>query len=447
MPSFVSFARRLPLASSALVACAVVLALPQPVQAQSDRTGVVLRFSGSRGSAARSAVIRAIDERINLMGRAEVEDNARNTGATLDEAPGMASVAREMGLSLFVSGRVRGRGSRGRTEIRIHDAIGNEVAMREGPAPIGRARLGRIGRAASEALDQALEAISAREAQEQREREEADAAAAAAAAAQRQTWEAEEAEEEDEEATEGGLPRFVGLLGFDGRTRDAALDLLGGGGRDYDSGTFGVLTLQLSSYPMGDRAGAIRGIYAQVDFGVSLGLKSQEQLSDGSFGPVLSTTAMQFLLHVGYLYPIGDDDARIGAMLGFGLDSFSLGDNSSMSSSKYTFLRIGLAGDVRVYEELLRARVDVGYRLTFGVGDLTPTFGEDASANGFDIGLSLLATLEMGIVVGARFGFTRYGVSFTGAGASPADRPAGADGDSMTDKALNFGVQVGYALQ
>lgn len=410
-----------------------------------NRTGVVLRFSGSRGSQARRQVVAAAEDRLQLLERREVEGRARDLGADLDDGPGMASVARELGIAVFVSGRVRGRGSRGRTVIRVHDALGNEVAMREGPAPIGRSRQSRIRRAASEALDQALAAIAEREAQEAAEREAAERAAAEAAERERLARLAQEQEEEEEdEASEGGLPRFVAMIGFDGRTRDAAVDLFDGGGRDYESGVFGSLTLQLSSFPLGNRSGAERGLYAQVDFGVSLGLKSQEALADGSFGPVLSSQSLQFGIHVGYLYPVGDDDARLGALVGFGVDGFSIGENGSMPSSKYSYLRIGLAGDVRLYEDLLRARVDVGYRITFGVGQLTPTFGQDASAGGFDLGLSLLGALDMGVVFGARFGFTRYGIDFTG-DPSP-DHPANADAETMTDKSLNFGVQVGYQL-
>lgn len=425
------------------IALLFVLVTVGSAEAQ-QRRGTVLDFSGWRGSAAKNAVVRGLRGRLDLVSSREVAD----TGADLSSQAGIANAARSLALTVFVQGEVQGRGSRARTIIHVYDALGNEVAMREGPAPLGGARLSRVQRAAGEALDQALVSIERQEAEAaeaERQRELAEARAAAEAAAMEEGLDDEEADddEDDEVDDENRLPIFVALLGFDGRTRKAGVDLEGGGGRDYDAGLFPSLTLQLQSFPLRGMGGAAAGVYAQVDFGISLGLSSQELDLAGNPGPELSTTAMQLGVHVGYLYPFEGDAARVGAIVGFGIDSFSIDENGTMPSSSYTFLRVGLVADARLYENLLRARLDVGYRITFGVGDLVPEFGEDASAGGFDIGLAVHGRLDFGLTYGLRFGFTRYSTDFEGVGMGGM---AAATATNLTDRSMQIGLQLGYTL-
>ena len=413
--------------------------------AAQQRTGVVLDFSGWRSGQARRAVVRAIATQADLQPQAEVQQAAAGMGADLSDPTGMARVAEQRGLDFLVRGEVRGRGGRARTMIHIHDASGNEVAFREAPSPLGRRRLNLISRATVEAWEQAASAIAEREAEEQRRAEEEERRREQeelARLAAEQTGEDDEDDDDDEEG-EGALPRLVAMVGIDGRTRKASVDLDPSGGRDYDAGLFPSLTLTLESFPLGTSDSAIRGLYARFDFGVSLGLKSQEEDAMGNLGPELSTTAYQLGIHLGYLYPFEGDAARIGALVGFGVDSFSIDENTTMPSSKYTFLRVGLAADARLYENLLRARADFGYRITFGVGDLSPAFGEDGSASGFDVGIGLYGALDMGLSYGLRFGFTRYSIDFSGVGMGS---PAAATATDMTDRSLNVGLQLGYAL-
>lgn len=425
------------------IALLFVLVTVGSAEAQ-QRRGTVLDFSGWRGSAAKNAVVRGLRGRLDLVSSREVAD----TGADLSSQAGIANAARALALTVFVQGEVQGRGSRARTIIHVYDALGNEVAMREGPAPLGGARLSRVQRAAGEALDQALVSIERQEAEAaeaERQRELAEARAAAEAATMDEGLDDENPDDDDDDEVddENRLPIFVALLGFDGRTRKAGVDLEGGGGRDYDAGLFPSLTLQLQSFPLRGMGGAAAGVYAQIDFGISLGLSSQELDLAGNPGPELSTTAMQLGIHVGYLYPFEGDAARVGALVGFGIDSFSIDENGTMPSSSYTFLRVGLAADARLYENLLRARLDVGYRITFGVGDLVPAFGEDASAGGFDIGLAVHGRLDFGLTYGLRFGFTRYSTDFEGVGMGGM---AAATATNLTDRSMQIGLQLGYTL-
>jgi len=436
-----------------MVLVALLAAWPSTSEAQ-DASGVVLRFAGRGGARARSIVIRAISDRVSLQGRAEVGDAARGLGADLDQPEGMRAVAEELGLDFFFTGRVRGRGGRARTLIHIHDALGNEVAFREAPRPQGRARLRRIGIAAQEALEQALQALAERR---------------AAAAAQtpvipeepEEPWGDEEEEEEEEEEDEGsssgaGLPLVRGLVGIQGRRRQAEVRLNDLGTRRYDSSLYLELALRLESFPLRGSGSAARGLYGEVDFQVSVGLSSQEQDTGGmAVGDEIKTTAWRTLLQLGYLYPIGggcapgDEDegeetcrppaALVGALVGFGLDTFSIDTNMTMPSSRYTFLRLGAVGAAYLAGELLRVRADLGYRLTFGVGDIATSFGADASAGGFDVGVGVDGQHSSGISYLLRFGFARYGLDFAGVA---VDQEA----TSGSDSALTLMLMLGYSL-
>ena len=431
----------------ALVLCALGAGLlPQQARAQTER-GVVLRFSGRGSGPARTAAVRAASDKLDLMGRAEVEGAAERLGADLSQPAGLAAVAQDQGLALIVTGEVNGRGRRATTNIHVFDDQGNEVAFREAGSPSGRANRQRIERAAAEAIDQALGALAQRRQEEAaaRQRAEEEERRRAALAEAEAVSEVEE-EEEEEAGPPGGLPRITAFIGLDGRTRDVQADfVLVGGGRRYDLSMYPELSLRLESFPLGHSTGALKGLYAQLDLAFALALSSQEVNADGSPGPEIDSGAWHMLLQAGYLYPLSDDAFRLGALIGFGIDSFSIGDNSVLASTRYTFLRLGAVADARLYQQLLRVRLDLGYRVVFGVGDIADAtdpnhLGTDASGGAFDVGASLGGQLDMGFAYAVRFGFTRYSFDFTGDAAS--DDAVGAE---LTDKGVSLSVQVGYA--
>ncbi len=427
-----------------LLGCAVLF-VGSAASAQTER-GVVLDFSGRGAGAARNAVVRAASDKLDLARSRDIEAAARNLGADLSQPAGIAAVAQDQGLTLIVTGEVTGRGARARTHIHVFDDQGNEVAYREADRPVGRARRRRIQQAAGEALDQALGAVAERRREEElaRQREEEAARQAALAA---QAEQDEEEEEDEASGPPGGLPLIAAFIGIDGRTRDAQADFPGGGGRRYDLSIYPELSLRLESFPLGSSSGAGKGIYAQLDLAFALALSSQEVDAMGNpTGNELNTSAWRMLLQLGYLYPLSDDAFRIGALVGFGLDNFSIGPNSVMSSTKYTYLRIGAVADARLYENLVRARLDIGYRIVFGVGDIgngtdPNALGDDASGGAFDLGVSLGGRIDMGLSYALRFGFSRYSFDFSGPGGAgiPAD-------SSFSDKGLNLSVQVGYTF-
>ena len=305
----------------------------------------------------------------------------------------------------------------------------------------------QIRNAAGRAFDQASESIAA-----------ADAAAAAEAEAAAQQQQQEQmdfgldeeipGEEEDEdEAGESPLPLLAAYVGLDIRKRKADLTLPVPPNRQYRAGFYPELTLTVQSFPLrGMDTEALRGIYAQLDFAVSLGLSSQERDLAGNLGPELDTTAWRLGVHVGYLYSLMEDMLRVGGMLGFGTDVFNIDENGTITSSAYPFMRIGVAGDVKIYEDFLRARVDFGFRIVFNSGDLVPAFGESSKQLGYDLGVALTGALDMGVTYGVRFGYSKYSVSFSGLGAPTTEVPAGATSEDLSDVGISLGLMAGYML-
>lgn len=425
-----------------LAGCAILFA-GSVGSAQTER-GVVLDFSGRGSGAARNAVVRAASDKLDLARSRDVEGAAQNLGADLSQPAGIAAVAQDQGLTLIITGEVTGRGRGARTHIHVFDDQGNEVAYREAGRPVGRAGRRRIQQAASEAIDQALGAVAERRRQEELERQRQEEAARQAQLAAMSEGGGEE-DEDEASGTPGGLPLIAAFVGIDGRTRDAQADFPGGGGRRYDLGMYPELSIRLESFPLGSSSSAAKGLYAQLDLAFALALSSQEL--DAMGNPTdIDTSAWRMLVQAGYQYPLSDDAFRIGALVGFGLDSFTLGDNGVMASTKYTYLRLGAVADARLYEDLVRARLDIGYRIVFGVGEIgdgmaANALGDDASGGAFDLGVSLGGRIDMGLSYALRFGFTRYGFDFTGTTGSGIPPES-----SFTDKALNLSVQVGYTF-
>ncbi len=247
----------------------------------------------------------------------------------------------------------------------------------------------------------------------------------------------------------GNLPIFVGRIGLLGRSRSASLDALDAGGtpstiRDYNAPFFPAVSLHIHSYPLRGQDSAAKGLYLQIDFDLAFALSTQERTLNGELGEPIDTGSIRFLGQAGFLYGISEDAVRLGPMIGYGIDSFSIERNTTLVSTSYNYLRVGIAGDLRVYEDLVRLRVDIGYRIAFGAGEVVPAFGETSSQGGFDLSLELGGFAANGLAFALRAGLNRYGVTFTGEAMS--DHPASITAQSLGDLNLHVGVEVGYAL-
>ncbi len=417
------------------------LALPvleASVAAAQSRRGVVLAFRGRGGPALRREAVAAASERLDLVPRAEVGTAAESLGVDLGTEGGRAAVAERFGLSVIVEGEVRGRGRAAVSELRAYDDRGVLRSQREGPRPTGRANRLLLRDLAAEVIDETIFAIQERDAAEEEARMRAEMAAQRAAES---AADADDADDDDGEAAP--LPLVRATIGMQGRTRDARVDLTDGGARTYEAGLYPELTLRLESFFLRNAEGAARGLYAELALAFALGLSSNEVVMDGSGGTTtndVDTTAWRLLVQVGYQLPLMNDRLLVGALVGFGVDTFDLGTNSTFFSSRYTQLRAGLVAQLQILRELLVARLDAGFRPVFGTGDLETQHGGAGSTRGFDVGLALTGRLDPGFAYGLRFAFTRYALGLGGAEA------AGPEGTGGSDRGLTLGLELGWAL-
>lgn len=411
------------------------LAGSRPAAAQAP-AGVVLDFSGPAGGQARGAVVDGADGVLALTSREEAERAAGAAGVQLDDHAGVVRVASDLGLAVLIRGRVTGRGRRAVVQIRVVDAAGNDVAFREVSGdPRRRSGRRQITDATREVLAQAMTDLAARAAREEQERQRAQAA---------QIAELRAPDPEEDEPSAAHQPRFAARIGWGGRNRHAAVELDPGTDKLYEAGLFSELRIAVEGRPFATDDSAMAGLYASLDMHFSLGLSSQ----DATDGRSIGSQVFGMMLSAGYLARAWQGERLLaGAVVGFGYESFSIDDNPTLPSSAYPHLRFGAVARAQILEELLTARLDLGLRWAFGVGDFGDAFGQDSGALGFDFGIAVGGGLDLGLDWAVRFAYTRFGLNFSGdvatmpvGGVTPVQAAGG------FDKGIELGVEVGWRL-
>lgn len=415
-----------------------VFAAEVPAEAQLRYNVAVMPFEGHRRHKrrARQAVVRGIRDEVELVSARDVRDAAQMVGYDLGTPEGIQRVCADLSLRLFITGAVDRIDGRLRTLVTVYGPSGAVLGSRDFPVPRGRGQRA-ISSGALELVQESLATLQQQELEAERAREATPPPVVI-------DEELTQDDEDDEEATPAALPIFAGYIGYLGRTRDFTVEVPGASARTYEAGVFGNLTLRLESFPLGGSDSAAKGLYAQAAFRIAIGLTTQEEFvqGDGSVGlrDIDGTSVWHFNIDAGYVYPILEDLLRVGAIVGFGLDTFAIGENQTLSSTSYPYLRVGGVIDVRIYESYLRARVDGGVRIPFGIGEVGDDFGPDGGAIGGDVGLALGGIAGPGIAYNARVGFVRYGLSFDGMGSVGS-------AESGADQSIEFGVELGYAYR
>ncbi len=383
----------------------------------------VLKFSGRGGSRARARVVVALQGHVRLVPREQVDASARRQGFSLSMPAGRAAVAQDLGVDLFVEGRVRGRRRRARLTLTVYSGRdGTEVASEQ------------IRVRAADFEDRVRSVVEAAAARVAPAEPEPAAEPAGDGLGSMDFGEEPPLEEDDEEGAGGGSPMITALAGFGLRSRSAEVVTRGGAFRRYEGGMFGQFGLRLEANPLAGREDALRGLRLEAGLDMAVGLYS----TDPASGDEVSTSAVQWWLEAGYRYQL-PDGLHVGGALGFVSDAFTLAENMVLPSSSYPALRIGAAVGYRTMEGKLDVAVRAGYRLTMGVGDLAPAFGAEASASGWDLGLVGRGALPSGISYGLEVGYRRTSIDFEG---DAQDSP----GRSGSDGSFSLQVFGGYSL-
>lgn len=451
---------------------------------------VVMDFTGSNGAKARAQVVRALRDEARLVPRSEAKSVLGAESAKVSNVSGRAAIAEELDLDYLIWGRVRGRGSAARAEIRIAGPKGKQITERKAGPPGQSDGNQRIRRAARAALAKAMEVapvkrqaknaepievgeieievgeieITVGDENKNADRAEAPKAAkpAVAAAAPKPKTKREEPETKREEPDKpkrdksaktekqkvrSGLqtPVFSILGGAGGRVRNIEVDVDDGSGgsatRSYESGAYLDIVFRLELRPLArNRKLGLRGITLEADGDFGLGLDTK---TPGS-GATLDTKAWRVLGQLGYFHAL--KKSEIGGLIGIGFDALDLEDNGAMPSIRYLFLRVGPAYRHFFVERLLYLRVDAGFRFPFSYGDLEKRFGE-AKGFGFDAGLALGGELDVGFSYLLRISSEYFKPQF---GAFPGGvvpgLPGAAQGRDGRDLAINFHVMVGWSF-
>lgn len=407
----------LPLAG--LVASALAL-VPCLASAQDLRV-LVVPFVGRRAGAAQRDVERVVRDRADLVEPREASRAARAAGVRGLDEEGVASLAAEVGATLVLQGTLGG--SRGAPELTLRVRGPDGMALVRGQIPY-RARRGRdeLERAVASLLDRAQAARAPPAAPEP-----------LAGPALAPVADPEPAGPDD------GLAAFAIEVGLALRTRDADINLLGGGTRRYASGLYPELVVGLELRPMAHHAHLGRGVFLVGSFGHSLGLGSEE-LTTGARVP---TNFVRAAFGAGWLASLGDV-VELGFGLTFGYDGYHLAPNAVMPTAEYFTLRPGLRGRVRLAGETLVLDVDAGYRGVLGVGALATTFGDQAGAHGADVGVrlggNLLKAAGLGFTWGLRFDWVGTFLDFGGAASD-------ALGTRGSESALRFTALLGWSVR
>lgn len=458
-----------------------------PVQAQKP-TVVVMDFPGNGGSTARAEVLRGLGDEVTFETRSDAKRVLAVEGEKVSSVAGRAAVAEELGLDYLIWGRVRGRGSAARAEIRVAGPQGRQITELVAGPPGQSKGNAKIRRAARAALAKAMrvapperrarkaepvtvgeieitvgeiEVTLGEDAKPAKQAETPEAAAAATVAGSAATakpeksvksQKAEKAEKaekakkaEKRARQERYAPIFNILGGAGGRFRDIKIDVDDGSSgtatRTYKSGVYLDIVFRLELRPLArNRKSGLRGLALEADGDFGVGLDTETPGSSAK----LSTKAWRVLGQIGYFH--GFEKSELGGLIGIGFDALDLEDNGAMPSIQYLFLRVGPAFRYFFIERLLYLRVDAGFRFPFSYGELADRFGE-AKGFGFDAGLMLGGELDVGFSYILRVSSDYFKPQFSAfpSGVVPG-LPGAAQGRDGRDLAINFNVMVGWSF-
>ncbi|HYQ14720.1 MAG TPA: hypothetical protein VEQ58_03155 [Polyangiaceae bacterium] len=356
-------------------------------------------FSGDRNGEARDAFLAALrkDGSYDITDADDIKSTAN--------AKAVTEAARAMDVNVVITGKVSGSG----VKLKVMDAYGKVQ---------GEPEIKGAGRKKLKANIDAGAAMGISDAVQNALPEEPEKPAAAPADA-----DAEKDKEEDSSSDEPGpalspLDITVGLRGLH-RTfefHDTIAEARPGDGfgkfLKYKLPLGPVVFADLSWYPAAhfSKGQAARiGLIGGYEKGVAI---STEYKPDGSAKKTLTTDEQAFYLGARYRLPLGPHE--LGAAFSFGQHTFALGGDEQsplVPDVKYTYVKLGLDGTVRIGPVAIGARV--GKRFVLSTGSLEDVWfpGSVKTSSleaGATFGYRLTGALEA--VVG--FDWLRYAFDF-----------------------------------
>ncbi|MEQ9495653.1 MAG: hypothetical protein RIT81_02315 [Deltaproteobacteria bacterium] len=443
-----------------------ILLLPSAASAQ--HRGVLLDFEGWRAGLARSAVLVGLTSSVEIVARSDVYDQGDEIGVDAMTDEGVAKVARVMGLSVIVKGRVTRRGRRSKTKITILDADGRVLVAGTAPGPRNGRTKRKIRAVASRLVKRALadlpepdeEAILDEQVGESPRRlvrpvvpkDEAPEMTDLEAANEELGLDPEiddpspapsftepEPEPEPTRTQTSVRPRnkaarrlVAALGGFTFRARTARIGQTDQRNAQHTSGAFPELSVALRITPFKPKS-TLGPAYLLFEGNYGLGVSSLERTD-----PV-SSDAYRFAASVGYTFDVAFLD--VGGVVGLGHDTFALGDNGVMGAARYTYVRLGGVARWPVSASITLT-AEAGLRPVLSAGELGTRYGQGSGAFGFDLAAGLLGRTKIGFTYGVTASFTGYALLFSAPG--PLSGAVTATGGF--DRSLALSTLVGWSF-
>lgn len=404
-------------------------------QGSSASRTIVLRFQGRGAAQAREAVLRDVAPLVELVSEETAVATAQDLGIDVSSPDGMTRVVEELGISLIVYGAVQGRGRRATTTIEVVDSRGETLATREAPGPARASDRPEIGRLAAEAIEEA-------EAVLERRRLEAEAAARPPPPPEPEViiYDDEEEEEEPLDSTRWRHPFLAAMVGLRLRTGATHVTDTSGFQNRFDAEMYPEIEIDAALRPLTDDGDeALRGIFIGLRGSFSVGERY------ASRDDTLATmTSYRFQLDAGYGYTIANV-FELQGMVGFGSDGVLLDTPMGVAakdfpSTSLSYLRLGVAGRVRAYQDVFIVEAGLGGRVAVDVGEIAAAFGPSAFFGGMDVTLGVGGVVSPGLTYAVRFGYALHALEFSGGGGTNAA------GTSGTDESIELRLLVGYSF-
>lgn len=452
------------------------------IAAAQQHTAVLLNFKGWKAKRARVSVLSGIANHVEVAPRSLLRQTASDLGHDPDTQDGIVAACESIGATVVVKGRVRGRGKRAKTIIKVLDGQLRELESGTAPSPKTRRGRKKIQAVASKLMLRAVAKLPDPEDDfdepEPRSRRVVVAASDVdeelgldpeidepsgsglpivdvededeevldeAIGDDEPIAEIEEEEEEEEEeeveapakATTKISPKrrsrpalITALSGFTFRSRSARIGLTNDRNARHRSGVFPELAVSLKLTPFKPRS-TLGPAFIQLEGRYGFQVKSLERTSE------VSTGIYRFAADVGYTTDVAF--LRVGGAVGVGHDAVTLGDNGVMGAARYTYVRLGGLATWEVSEDFV-LRADIGLRPILSAGELGSLYGQGAGAFGFDMGAGFRAKTDIGFSYGFGVGLSTYALLFSEPGelSPPVTATGGSDTSILVDTFIGW---------
>jgi hypothetical protein len=424
---------------------------------------VVFDFEGPReASKLRSSIVDILeDNAVEVVATKVAIAQARRSGAELDTESGRVRVGKKLRLTAYVEGRLE-RGKRGAMKVNVtvytaRDGLNAGQMSLSAPkkqltnevratfwSQLGPAIRGETAPVNEPEPEPIAEAPRAQQQPQRPVRQQAQQPVARAEVAEEEPGEGEEEpvvpEEQDESQPKSALNALDINLGARFGTRDFVYNDPLPGLRKYGMSVSPNLRLALRWYPVAHfDDGALSNIGLDLRGEMLVGVTSKNRA-----GQKFDTSA--HTLGVGLRGRIPFRTFEVGAVLGYGVQAFSLASTSKASpdvpNATYGFLRAGLDARWQFYDPLYFS-VQAAYLFGLSHGQIEDkSWFPHTSGDGVEFEFAVGGAISRLLALEAGFGIQRYFMSFDPLPNDPSVRDEGRVAGGAVDQYLSGRVAM-----